>query len=176
MMRWQGGAVTEGPWSAKGLQVAIVAARFNAQVTENLVLGAFDMWLKLGGAPADLTLTWVPGAFELPVVAKRLAMQRGAGAPAAVICLGAIIRGDTPHFDYVAGQAASGTMQAGLTSGRPVIFGVLTCDTTDQALARAGLKAGNKGADAVAAAVETARVLARLDGDQAGNIAGGPHA
>jgi 6,7-dimethyl-8-ribityllumazine synthase len=152
-------AATEGAWQAEGLRVEVVAARFNEQVTERLVQGARDTWRRLGGRPADFRLTWVPGAFELPLVARRLAEAR---TPDAVVALGAVVRGDTPHFDFVAAQSAAGCMQAGIATGVPVLYGVLTCNTMEQAMARAGQKAGNKGADALLAAVETANVLRQV--------------
>ena len=159
MNGWQGGVQIEGKWQAGQLRVGIVAARFNEHVVQPLVQGAFEAWARVGGLPEHLALTWVPGAFELPLIARTWAEQ---GELDAVICLGAVIQGETPHFDYVCAQVASGIMQAGLATSVPVVFGVLTCTTVDQALARAGLKAGNKGADALLAAVEAAQVLAAL--------------
>lgn len=142
-----------------GLKLGIVAARFNETVVKSLVAGALDTATRLGVASNNIELAWVPGAFEIPVVAKALASS---GRVDAVICLGAVIRGDTPHFDYVAGSAASGVAAAAQDSGVPVIFGVLTTDTADQAEARAGGKAGNKGADCAMAAIETVNVLRSL--------------
>lgn len=139
-----------------GLKLGIVAARFNETVVKSLVVGALDTAARLGVASNNIELAWVPGAFEIAVVAKALATS---GRVDAVICLGAVIRGDTPHFDYVAGAAASGVAAAAQDSGVPVIFGVLTTDTADQAEARAGGKAGNKGADCAMAAIETVNVL-----------------
>ena len=126
-----------------------------------LVNGAVDVARRAGVADDAIELVWVPGAFEIPVVAATLASS---GRVDAVLCLGAVIRGDTPHFDYVAGQAASGVAKVGLDTGVPVIFGVLTTDTAEQAEARAGGKAGNKGADAALAAIETVNVLRSLRG------------
>jgi len=130
-------------------------------VVRTLVAGATDVARRSGVADDDIELAWVPGAFEIPVVAEALARS---GRVDAVICLGAVIRGDTPHFDYVAGQAASGVAKVGLDAGVPVIFGVLTTDTAEQAEARAGGKAGNKGADAALAAIETVNVLRSVRG------------
>lgn len=139
-----------------GLRISIVAARFNDAIVRQLVHGAHDTLLRLGVADNDIDLTWVPGAFELPMVAK----LRAEASVDAVICLGAVIRGATPHFDYVCSQAASGVAAVSVSTGVPTIFGVLTTDTIDQAVERAGTKSGNKGADAAMAAVEMARVIA----------------
>jgi 6,7-dimethyl-8-ribityllumazine synthase len=148
-----------GDFQAHGRRVAIAAARFNELVTGRLLQGALDCLRAHGIADDGIVVAWVPGAFELPTVARRLAAS---GAYDAVICLGAVIRGDTPHFDHVAGQAASGIRAAGEESGVPVIFGVLTTDTFEQAMDRAGGKHGNKGWDAAMAAMETASVLEQL--------------
>ena len=148
--------VHEGGLSGTGIRLGIVAARFNETVVKGLLAGALDVARRSGIADDDLELAWVPGAFEIPVVAGALAAS---GRVDAVICLGAVIRGDTPHFDYVAGGAATGIAKVGHEAGIPVIFGVLTTDTTEQAEARAGGKAGNKGGDAAWAAIETVRVL-----------------
>lgn len=138
----------------------IVAAKFNDLIGKALVSGAQDAFEGSGVAAADVDLIWVPGSFELPVVAAKAARSK---SYAAVVCLGAVIRGDTPHFDHVAGQAASGLMRVSVDTGVPVIFGVLTTDTEEQALSRCGLKGGNKGADAANAALATVRALSRLD-------------
>jgi 6,7-dimethyl-8-ribityllumazine synthase len=161
-MRRQEGAVREhkGTWDGRGLRVAVVAARFNDAITTVLVDGALGALGRLGVASDDVDLAWVPGAFELPLVARRLAAS---GTFDAVVCLGAVIRGATPHFDHVAGQCAAGVARVGLDTGVPTIFGVLTTDTLDQAIERAGTKAGNKGADAALAAVELATLLRGLD-------------
>ena len=148
-----------GDFQARGRRFAIVAARFNELVTSRLVGGALDGLRAHGIAEEDLVVAWVPGAFELPVVARRLAAS---GVYDAVVCLGAVIRGDTPHFDHVAGQAANGIRRAAEDTGVPVIFGVLTTDTFEQAMDRAGGKHGNKGWDAAMAAMETASVLDQL--------------
>jgi 6,7-dimethyl-8-ribityllumazine synthase len=144
---------------AGGRRFAVVAARFNEIVTSKLLEGALDGLRARGAAEDDVVVAWVPGAFELPVVARRLAAS---GAYDAVVCLGAVIRGETPHFDHVATQAANGIRSAAEETGVPVIFGVLTTDTLEQAMDRAGGKHGNKGWDAAMAAIETASVLERL--------------
>jgi 6,7-dimethyl-8-ribityllumazine synthase len=148
-----------GDFSPPAGRFAIVAARFNALVTESLVSGCKDAFLRHGVAAELVDLVWVPGSFEIPVIARKLATG---GRYTAVVCLGCVIRGETAHFDHVAGQAAAGVMQAGLASGVPVIFGILTTDTVEQALNRAGLKGGNKGADAAMAAIEMVNLLSRL--------------
>lgn len=149
----------EGQLLAGEARFAVVVSRFNALVTEQLLEGALDT-LRRHGADLDaVTVARCPGGYEVPLVAQKLAAS---GRYDAVICLGAVIRGATPHFDYVASGAASGTMQAALDTGVPIIFGVLTTDTVEQALERAGTKAGNKGSDAAAAAVEMADLLRQL--------------
>jgi 6,7-dimethyl-8-ribityllumazine synthase len=150
----------EGHLDARDLRVAFVVGRFNELITRPLLDGALDALRRTGGDPEAATVAWVPGAFEIPVVARKLAAS---GRYDAVVALGAVIRGATAHFDHVAGQAASGLMQAGMATGVPVIFGVLTVDTIEQAFERAGSKAGNKGAEALLAAVETAGVLRQID-------------
>jgi 6,7-dimethyl-8-ribityllumazine synthase len=139
---------------------AIVAARFNALVTESLLAGCRATLARHGVPDERVDVAWVPGSFEIPLVAKKLAAGR---RYAAVICLGCVIRGETAHFDYVAGQAAAGVMQASLATDVPVIFGILTTDSVEQAQNRAGLKAGNKGADAAMAAIEMVNLLSRLE-------------
>ena len=148
-----------GDTSAGGRRVAVVVARFNELVTRRLLDGALDGLRAHGVSVEDVDVAWVPGAFELPIVARRLAASRTYDA---VICLGAVIRGETPHFDHVAGQAATGIREAAESTGVPVIFGVLTTDTLEQALARAGGDHGNKGWDAATAAVEMASLLEQL--------------
>jgi 6,7-dimethyl-8-ribityllumazine synthase len=150
----------EGDLSAPAGRFAIVASRFNSLVTEALWSGCRDTLVRHGVSEDRLDLVRVPGAFEIPLVARKLAES---GRYAAVICLGCVIRGETGHYDHVAGQAASGVMQAGLASGVPVVFGVLTTETVEQALDRAGLKSGNKGADAALAAIELVNLLKRLE-------------
>jgi 6,7-dimethyl-8-ribityllumazine synthase len=153
--------VYEGTFAPPPGRFALVAARFNFAIVDQLVAGALDGLKRHGVADDAIDLVRVPGSFEIPPVAKRLA---GSGKYAAVICLGAVIRGDTDHYDHVAGAAASGIAQAALATGVPVIFGVLTCDTLEQALNRAGAKAGNKGFDAAVAAVEMVNLLKQLPG------------
>jgi len=149
--------VHEGNLVATGLKVAVVVSRFNSLITEALLAGAADAFRRHGGDEADLDVWRCPGTFELPAVLKRVAL---AGRHDAVVALGAVIRGGTPHFEYVAGEATKGVAQVALEAGCAVSMGILTCDTMEQALERAGVKAGNKGAEAMAAAIEQARVLA----------------
>ena len=141
----------EGTLSARGLKVALVAGRFNSFIVERLVEGAVDALVRSGAAAEDITLYRCPGAFEIPQVAKRVVDKGGVDA---VICLGCVIRGSTPHFDYVAGEAAKGIGHLAMASNVPVTFGVLTTDSIEQAIERAGTKAGNKGFDAALAAIE----------------------
>jgi len=136
----------------------IVAARFNETISKALVSGAEEAFQESGVRAVDTV--WVPGCFEIPTVAAKAA--RG-GTYTGIVCLGAVIRGETPHFDYVAGQAAAGIMKIGVDTGVPVIFGILTTDTLEQAMNRAGGKAGNKGADAARAAIATAKSLGKLE-------------
>jgi 6,7-dimethyl-8-ribityllumazine synthase len=153
--------VTEyrGREEAAGRRFAVVAARFNEVVVRRLVDGTLDGLRAKGATDGDLDLAWVPGSFELPLVARRLA---DTGRYAAIVCLGAVIRGETPHFDHVAEQAAHGIRRAAEDSGVPVVFGVLTTDTFAQAMDRAGGTHGNKGWDAAMAAMEMASLLAEL--------------
>jgi len=150
----------QGDFSVPAGRFAIVASRFNALVTEALWTGCRDAFVRHGVSEDRLDLVWVPGSFEIPLAARKLA---GSGRYAAIICLGCVIRGETGHYDHVAVQAASGVMQAGLATGVPVILGVLTTETVEQALNRAGLKSGNKGADAALAAIEMVNLLNRLE-------------
>ncbi|MBF0480328.1 MAG: 6,7-dimethyl-8-ribityllumazine synthase [Desulfovibrionaceae bacterium] len=149
----------EGQLDASGLTFAITASRFNDFIVDRLLGGAVDFLVRHGAARQDITLVRVPGAYETPLAAKKLAAS---GKYDAVICLGAVIRGATPHFDYVAGECAKGLAQVMLESGVPIGFGVLTTDTLEQAVERAGSKAGNKGADAAAAALEMVRVMKQI--------------
>jgi 6,7-dimethyl-8-ribityllumazine synthase len=151
--------VFEGTLSAKGLKFALVVSRFNSFITERLVGGALDALSRSGADEADIDLVRVPGSWEMPVVVGELLKQKRHDA---VICLGAVIRGDTPHFDYVAGEAAKGIAQASMQAGVPVAFGVLTTNTLEQAIDRAGAKSGNKGFDAAMTAIETANLLRNL--------------
>jgi 6,7-dimethyl-8-ribityllumazine synthase len=149
----------QGGSEARGRRFAVVASRFNGVVVDKLVDGAVSCLRAHGVAEDDLDVVWVPGAFELPLVARRLAVSGGYDG---VICLGAVIRGETAHFDFVAGEAARGIRQVGLDTGVPVMFGVLTTETYEQAMDRAGGQHGNKGWDAAMAAMETVDVLDRL--------------
>ncbi len=149
----------QGGTQGQGRKIAIVAARFNSLIVERLVQGAQQTLQRHGVKPEDITLVWVPGCFELPLAAQRVAAKTGCDA---VIALGTVIRGGTPHFDYVAGQCASGLQQAALKLDLPVIFGVLTTDTSEQALERSGIKAGNKGDDAALTALEMLNVFDQL--------------
>ena len=149
----------ERAFDARGLRIATVVARFNDHVTCLLAEGAAATLAEHGVTGDDAPVYWVPGAFELPVVAKRLAES---GAFDAVVCLGAVIRGDTPHFDYVAGESAAGLSRVALDTGVPVVFGVLTTDNLAQALDRCGGAEGHKGAEAAATALETAALLRTL--------------
>ncbi|MDZ7799894.1 MAG: 6,7-dimethyl-8-ribityllumazine synthase [Trueperaceae bacterium] len=151
----------EGSLRGDGLRIAIVASRFNDLITKRLLEGARSALQRHGVAHEDVTVAWVPGAVEIPLVATRLAREDGVDA---VIALGAVIRGATDHYDHVCGMVASGVARASADTGVPVIFGVLTTDTVDQALERAGSKAGNKGADAAASAIEMATLLRALPG------------
>lgn len=151
--------IIEGGRSAKGLRMAIVAARFNHFLVDKLVAGAQETLLAGGLRADDLDIVYVPGAFEIPLTAKKLADTRNYEA---IIALGAVIRGGTPHFDYVCSECARGVTEVALETGVPVLFGVLTCDDMEQATDRAGGKAGNKGADAALAAIEMADLLRKL--------------
>jgi 6,7-dimethyl-8-ribityllumazine synthase len=143
-----------------GMRIAIVVSRFNEAITGALLDGARRALSDRGVADDDVTVAWVPGAFELPLVAKRLATN---GRHDGVVCLGAVIRGDTPHFDYVAGEASRGLQQAALDTGVPIVFGVLTTDTMQQAQDRVGGCEGHKGEEAALTAVEMIELLRRLD-------------
>lgn len=149
----------EGQLNAKGLKIAIVAARFNDFIVDRLISGAVDYLVRHGGSEDDLTLVRLPGAFEMPIVAQKLARS---GDYDGVVVLGAVIRGATPHFDYVCNECAKGVAQASMETGVPMGFGLLTCDSLDQAIERAGSKAGNKGVEAASAMLETIRVMEQL--------------
>ncbi len=149
----------EGKYEARGLKFALVASRFNDFIVSRLVDGAVDYLLRHGAEPDDLTIIRVPGAFETPLVTKKACAS---GKYDAVIALGAVIRGSTPHFDYVSAEVSKGLASVSLESGVPVGFGVLTTDTLEQAIERAGSKAGNKGVEAASATLETIRVLEQL--------------
>ena len=143
--------IIEGKKDAQGLKIGIVVSRYNHFITEKLLDGALDGFKSHGGDDDKVTIVWVPGAFEIPLLALKLA---GSGKFDAIICVGTIIRGQTPHFDYIASEVASGIAEAGLQTGVPVIFGVVTADNLDQAIDRAGVKLGNKGFEAATTAVE----------------------
>ncbi len=151
--------VYEGQLTAKGHRFGIVVSRFNDLVTSKLLEGALDCLARHGADGDDVEVAWVPGSYELPLAAHKLAAT---GRFNVVICLGAIVRSDTPHFDFVASEAAKGIAQVGLASGVPVTFGVITADTVEQAIQRAGVRAGNRGWDAALNAVEMADLIPRL--------------
>lgn len=152
--------IIEGELLARDLRFAIIASRFNDFVVEALVRGALDAFRRHGVADKQIEIVRVPGAFDIPIVARKLALAHRHDA---LIALGCVIRGQTPHFDYVAGECAGGIARIALESGVPIAFGVLTTDTAEQAVDRAGGKAGNKGADAALVALEMANLLRRLD-------------
>jgi len=162
--------VYEGSMIATGLKVALVVSRFNSLITEQLLAGAVDTLRRHGVDDADLDVFRCPGTFELPALLRRVAAS---GRHDAVIALGAVIRGGTPHFEYVAGEATKGVAQVAMEAGCAVTMGVLTCDTMEQALERAGVKAGNKGAEAAAAAIEQAQVLKLASGGKRGKTGRG---
>lgn len=151
--------IIEGKLLAEGHKIAIVASRFNEIITNKLLSGAIDAFVRHGGKEDDIDLAWVPGAFEIPVVAKKMAEYKRYDA---VVCLGAVIRGATPHFDMVANETTKGIAQVSLQTGVPVIFGVLTTDNIEQAVERAGSKAGNKGFEAVTTAIEMINLIGKL--------------
>ncbi|GFO64743.1 6,7-dimethyl-8-ribityllumazine synthase [Geomonas paludis] len=149
----------EGKLNAEGLKVGIVVGRFNSFIGERLLEGALDALLRHGAADQDITVMRVPGAFEIPLAAQKLAQT---GSFDALICLGAVIRGSTPHFDYVASEVSKGIAHVSLDAGIPVAFGVLTTDTIEQAIERAGTKAGNKGFEAAVTVIETANLFREM--------------
>ncbi len=149
----------EGNLIAKGKKFGIVASRFNDFVTKELISGCIDTLVRHGAQEQDLTVVWVPGAFEIPSLALRLAKSKDYDA---VICLGTVIRGSTPHFDYIAAEVAKGIASVAQNTGLPVIFGVITADTIEQAIERAGTKEGNKGRDAALSAIEMANLLDKI--------------
>ncbi len=151
--------IIEGQMNASGLKIAIVATRFNDFVVERLVSGAMDYLTRHGMNPEDATIIRVPGAFELPLTCKKVAAS---GKYDGIVALGAVIRGGTPHFDYVCSEAAKGLAMVSLESTLPLGFGLLTCDTLEQAIDRAGAKGGNKGVEAASAMLETVRVLEQI--------------
>jgi 6,7-dimethyl-8-ribityllumazine synthase len=149
----------EGDLKADGLRFAIIVSRFNSFITDRLLAGALDAIERLGGKVADIDIVRIPGAWEFPLTVRTVAARKQYDA---ILCLGAVIKGDTPHFDYVAGQAASGIASASAETGIPVAFGVLTTNTVEQAIDRAGAKSGNKGFDAAMTAIEMANLLRDL--------------
>ncbi|MBR0070346.1 MAG: 6,7-dimethyl-8-ribityllumazine synthase [Synergistaceae bacterium] len=151
--------ITEGKLIGTGLNIAIAASRFNELITSRLIEGAKDALMRHDVSGNSIEIFWVPGAWELPLIAKELALT---GKYDAIIALGAVIRGDTPHFDYVAAESSKGLASVGLEHRVPVLFGVLTCDTLDQALLRSGSKAGNKGADCALGAIEMANLMKNI--------------
>jgi 6,7-dimethyl-8-ribityllumazine synthase len=151
--------VYEGKLVAQGLRFGVIVARFNEFITGKLLTGAMDALERHGAVKEDIEIAWVPGAYEIPLVAKKMAMSNKYDA---VICLGTVIRGSTPHFDYVCAEVSKGVAHVGLETGVPTIFGVLTTETIEQAIERAGTKAGNKGFDAATSAIEMANLLREI--------------
>lgn len=149
----------EGKLVAEGLRFAVVISRFNELLSSRLLEGALDCLTRHGASEDAITVAWTPGAYEIPLVAKKLAARRNVDA---IICLGVVIRGGTPHFDYIAAEVSKGVAKVGLDEGLPVIFGVITADTIDQAIERAGTKVGNKGWQAALAAIEMANLTSQL--------------
>ncbi|MFB4168548.1 6,7-dimethyl-8-ribityllumazine synthase [Virgibacillus sp. JSM 102003] len=156
------GRTFEGKLVGTDLKIGIVVARFNDFITSKLLDGAVGTLHRHGVDEENIDVAWVPGAFEIPLVAQKMAMNNNYDA---VITLGTVIRGSTPHFDYVCSEAAKGVSNASSQSGKPVIFGIITTETIEQAIERAGTKAGNKGADAAVAAIETANVVKEIEVD-----------
>ena len=151
--------IIEGKLTAKGKKFGVVISRFNNLISSQLLLGAQDCLIRHECKQDDITVAWVPGSFEIPLAAKKMAQSSNYDA---VICLGAVIRGGTPHFDYIASEVSKGIANVGLETGLPVIFGIITADTIEQALERAGTKAGNKGWDAALSAIEMVNLLGKL--------------
>jgi 6,7-dimethyl-8-ribityllumazine synthase len=151
--------IIQGKLDAKGSRFAIVISRFNSLISDRLLSGAMDALERHGASPDDISIAWVPGSFEIPPIAKKLAVSSKFDA---VICLGALLRGETPHFEYLASAVTKELGQIGLESGTPVINGVLTCNTMEQAVDRAGLKTGNKGFDAAVTAIEMVQLIKQL--------------
>ena len=150
---------TVGMLDAKGKKLGVVISRFNEFITSKLLGGAVDSFVRHGGNESDLEVFWVPGSFEIPATAKKIAESKRFNA---VVCLGCVIRGETPHFDYVASEVAKGVAQVGMESGIPVVFGVLTTDNLEQSIERAGTKSGNKGAEAVESAIELSDLYSKI--------------
>lgn len=150
----------QGHLDAKGKNFAIVVSRFNEFISNKLVEGAIDCLQRHGADKDKISVYWVPGAFEIPLIAQNLVNKKEINA---VICLGAVIRGSTPHFDYIASEVSKGIANVSLESGKPVIFGIITSDTLEQAIERAGTKAGNKGWDAALSAIEMSDLIKRIE-------------
>ncbi len=154
------GKLFEGMLLGEGLKIGVVASRFNEFITRKLLDGAQDALLRHGVAADDIDVAWVPGAFEIPLVAQKLAQSKKYDA---VVCVGAVVRGATPHFEYIASEVTKGIARASLDSGLPISYGVITTDTLEQAIERAGSKVGNKGFDAATNAIEMANLLKGID-------------
>lgn len=165
--------IHKGSLNAEGFRFAIIESRWNELLTSRLTAGALDALERLGAVEKDVEVFKVPGSFELPITAKRVAAT---GEFDAVICIGVVIRGETPHFDYVAGEAAKGISQAALATNVPVLFGVVTADTVEQAVNRCGVKSGNKGFDAAMSAVEIVSLLKRVGNKEPEGESAFPHA
>ena len=151
--------IIEGKLTAKGKKFGVVISRFNELISNQLLSGAQDCLIRHECKQDDITVAWVPGSFEIPLAAKKMAQSSNYDA---VICLGAVIRGGTPHFDYISAEVSKGVAQVGLETGYPVIFGIITADTIEQALERAGTKAGNKGWDAALSAIEMVNLMEKM--------------
>jgi len=151
--------IIQGYLNAKGKKFAIVVSRFNELISNQLLNGANDCLLRHGADDKDIKVYWVPGSFEIPLTAKKIAMTKKFDA---VICLGAVIRGATPHFEYIAAEVSKGIANVGLETGIPVVFGIITSDSMEQALERAGVKAGNKGWDAALTAIEMSDLMSKI--------------
>jgi len=152
--------ISSGSLNGAGQRHALVVSRYNELLTARLLEGALDCLIRHGAAEKDILVSWVPGAFEIPYVAQRLALSKKFDA---VVCLGAVIRGDTPHFEYIAAEVSKGIAKIALDSRLPVIFGIITADTLDQAIERAGTKSGNKGWDAALSAIEMVNLYRQID-------------
>ena len=153
------GKVIEGNLIARGKKFGVIASRFNDFITKELLSGCMDTLVRHGADENDVVVAWAPGAFEIPTVAQKMAKAKNYDA---IICLGTVIRGSTPHFDYIASEVAKGIAKVSLDSGLPVIFGVITADTIEQAIERSGTKEGNKGRDAAISAIEMANLLNQI--------------
>jgi 6,7-dimethyl-8-ribityllumazine synthase len=151
--------IIEGKLDAKGIRFGIILSRYNSFISDRLLSGALDALERHGAAPDDITVVWVPGSFEIPAVARKMALNQKYDA---VLCLGALLRGDTPHFDYISSAVTKEIGNIGLEAKIPVIYGVLTCNTMEQAIDRAGLKTGNKGFEAAMAAIEMVQVFKQV--------------